>query len=81
MTRWILLLLTLSSILLVILTSSPSWMTVGIAGALFGLVATVLAFAQARIGASARGEELNDFEIQQLQQAMRQRKSGDPPAS
>ncbi|RAP57123.1 hypothetical protein BTJ49_11185 [Oleiagrimonas sp. MCCC 1A03011] len=81
MTRWILLLLTLASILLMILTSSPGWMALGIAGALFGLVATVLAFAHVRIGAGSRQEELNDFEVEQLQKAVRKPDAGEPPSA
>lgn len=62
MTRWILLLFSLVSLALMFFGRSMGWVLFGVAGFLFGSIATALAFAQSRIASSARAEDLQMYQ-------------------
>lgn len=72
--RWILLAVTLAAIVLAVVTRSPGWFAAGVIVALAGMLLTAFAFAHSRIGSSARPEELNSFELDQLRQRMREQR-------
>ena len=58
MARWILLLFSLACMALMFFGPSTGWVLFGIAGFLFGSIATTLAFAQSRIDDRSRLEDL-----------------------
>ncbi|WP_266158775.1 hypothetical protein [Dyella silvatica] len=63
--RWLLLLGTLFSLALCFTRHSSGAMGLWLLLGLIGLLATGLAFAQARISAGARDESLSEYELQQ----------------
>lgn len=62
MVRWILLVVSLASLILMFFGHTTGWVTFGVIGFLLGSVGTTLAFAQARIVGSERLENLQLYE-------------------
>lgn len=63
MLRWMLLLFSLVCLGLMFLGPGTGWVLFGVAGFLFGSIATALAFAHARIDARARDEHVVHVEL------------------
>jgi hypothetical protein len=76
--RWLIAAFTLLLFLIGIRTHSPGWMAFCIVGGLIGLVATALAFADARINDNARAETLNAYELGKLRNEVKPTKP-EPP--
>lgn len=76
--RWILAAVALLGLLIALTTRTPGWMGLGVLLALFGAIAAVFAFAQARIDASSRPEQLSDGEIAALKAALKPSSARDP---
>lgn len=64
--RWLLLLVALAGLLLAVFSNHPSGTVVGALLFVGGSLGWGLAIAQERIGASARPESLNAWELQQM---------------
>lgn len=66
--RWLLFVLTLFALVLCFTRHSAGawgfWMLVGV----IGLVATTLAFAQARIAGNSRGDSLSEYDLKRLRE-------------
>ena len=66
--RWLLLVLTVFAFMLCFTRHSAGawgfWMLVGV----IGIVATTLAFAQARIAGSSRGDSLSEYDLKRLRE-------------
>lgn len=69
--RWISLAVTLAAMGWAVLARSAGALGLALLIALLGLLVTAFAFAHARIHASARDEQLNAFELEQLRRQMR----------
>lgn len=66
--RWFLLAATVLSLLLCFTRHSGGAMAIWLLLALVGMLATALAFAQARITAGSRGESLSDYDLKRLRE-------------
>ncbi len=66
--RWLLLVLTVSAFVLCFTRHSAGawgfWMLVGV----IGIVASTLAFAQARIAGNSRGDSLSEYDLKRLRE-------------
>ena len=69
--RWLLLALTVFGLLLALSAHTPGRLGLGLALLLLGALASVFAFAQARIRGSARDEQLSDQQIAALKAALK----------
>lgn len=77
--RWLLLALTVFGLLLALSARTPGWLGLGLALLLLGALASVFAFAQARIRDSARDEQLSDQQIAALKATLGLPARGTPP--
>jgi hypothetical protein len=77
--RWLIAAVTALLFLIGVRAHSPGVMGFCIIAALVGLVATALAFADARIQENARNESLNSYELERLRRELKGR-GEDPPA-
>ncbi len=69
--RWVYVIISASGIVLALLAHTPFWFGLGVAMAALFVLAATLAFAHDRIAGSARAEDLDEFELQQLRDAVR----------
>jgi uncharacterized protein (DUF58 family) len=76
--RWLLLALTVFGLLLALTAHAPGRLGLGLALLLLGALASVLAFAQARIRGSARDEQLSDQQIAALKASLKPPAHGAP---
>ncbi|MDE1957530.1 MAG: hypothetical protein KGI40_00385 [Xanthomonadaceae bacterium] len=76
--RWLLLALTVFGLLLALSAHTPGRLGLGLALLLLGALASVFAFAQARIHGSARDEQLSDQQIAALRASLKSTGRGTP---
>ena len=69
--RWLLLVLTVFGLLLALSAHTPGRLGLGLVLLLLGALASVFAFAQARIRGSARDEQLSDQQIAVLKSSLK----------
>lgn len=76
--RWLLLALTVFGLLLALSAHTPARLGLGLALLLLGALASVFAFAQARIADRSRDEQLSDQQIAALKASLKSPAHGVP---